>query len=142
MSTPDLVRIYAPEFAAYDDPTIQPFLDLAIRGSNPAFWGSLFADAMAFLAAHMLKQSGVNADGTGVVAGFDSSVGTLTAQKDHKLSRAYANAAAAGGGGGASTPEESELMETSYGRRFLAMRKTRSGGKPGVVQVTSVADAD
>jgi hypothetical protein len=139
MSSPALVRQYAPEFLTYIDAVIQPFVDLAIRSHNAGAWGVLFSDAMAFYAAHLLKLSGVNSDGTGVVAGAGASTGAggvVVAQKDGDLSRTYASAASLSGGAGAGTAEEAELMQTSYGRRYLAMRKTRAAGKPGVVIVT------
>lgn len=140
MSTPALLKIYAPEFIGYNDAVIQPFLDLAIRSHNAGFWGSLFADAMAYYGAHLLKASGVNSDGTGVVVGGAGSgvSGAIASQKDGDLARSYGNNAALSGGAGAGTIEESTLMETRYGRTYLAMRKTRAAGKPYTVQVTPV----
>lgn len=137
MSTVALLKTYAPEFAAVDAEILQPFVDQAIRNHIAAPWGSMFADAMAYYAAHLFKMTPPN-PATGTGGGGDSGAGgvggPVTAQKDGDLSRSYANAAALSGGGGANTSEEAQLMETVYGRRYLAIRKTRATSSPGVVR--------
>lgn len=132
MSTPDLVRSLAPAYAALTDDQIQPFLNLAIKAHTASQWGNVYPEAMAWYAAHLLATGGdpveAAAGGGGAVAG-----GPLTSQKDGDLARGYGGQAA--GYGGSKDASVLDLSQTSYGRHYLTLRRSRAASAPRVVRV-------
>lgn len=116
-----------PAHAAVPAPTIQVWLNLAIKRHTPAPWGAVYDEAMIFYAAHFLEKiAGTSGSGG---SGGGSAVGPLISQKDGDLSRTYAAPATSSG----STSSDASLSSTEYGRAYLDLRNSRAATAPMVV---------
>lgn len=135
MTTPALVRILAPEYVAEDDTTLQVFLDLAAARLDAAAFGNVYAQANAYLAAHILtiaRRGVAGAAGSGAGAGQGAS-GAVTAISTGDWSVSFAGGMN-GSEGGVDTLAESSLMTTRFGKEFLALRRTRQAGRSRVIK--------
>ena len=62
----DILRTIAPEFKAVSDEQVQKFLELCVPLVSKSRFGKLFDQALALLAAHRMKLSGL---GVSVIGG-------------------------------------------------------------------------
>lgn len=106
-------RARFPEFAGITDPTAQIFLDEAIGDVDQGIWGdAVIADrATSFLAAHRLV---TELDSTG--SSTTGQVGALSSASADGVSSAYVMPENLSAG-------DLTLWSTSYGQRFLDLRK-------------------
>jgi hypothetical protein len=128
----DLLRILVPEFASvvdYPDAVVDVFLDTAALQHDAGSFGQTFQIAMIYFTAHLLAS--VYPAGAGSSVGSGSSGGAIASKKAGDLSVSYG--AASGGVAGGVTLGDADLMTTSYGRRYLSIRNSRSARGPRVV---------
>ncbi len=126
----DLIRIIGDEFSGVIDATVETFLEVASQQSNAAAWGAVYTQAMSYLAMHMMAQNGL---GSGSAhSGTGSHGGGVASVKVGDISVGFGYASSASGAVGAT---DADLLETSYGRRYLALRGSRSATGPSVTQL-------
>lgn len=65
--TVDILKIVAPEFGTMSDDDIQTWIDLAEPYVSKRVFGKLYNQAIAYLAAHFMKMSGLGDTSTGTV---------------------------------------------------------------------------
>lgn len=127
--TPEKLRKIAPEFAAKDDDTLAFYLDLAQERLDARAWGKPFSTAVCLLTAHLattlLAESEGAAAGTGAAGQVTQvTVGRWSMQFGKGLSGAES---------GLDPAADGSLVQTRYGREFLALRKTRAAGRSRLV---------
>lgn len=107
----DRYRVLIPAHSGVDDAVVTAELSAAALTTNASAWGTLYTDAMVFLAAHHVQTFHVDESSvTGQV---------VVQQRDGDLSRTYANAAMGDG--------EDDLRTTKYGLRYLRLRGQVAG---------------
>lgn len=126
-STSDALAKIAPEIAARAD--VDFWLTLAAAQLDAVSFGVMYLYAVCYLAAHMATLAPLDEDDAADAAG---AAGPVTARSTGELSESYA---AVSTSSVVTTLEEADLSSTVYGRRFLAIRGTRSAGKARVVIV-------
>jgi len=112
------IKARFPEFDTIDDARIQIFIDDAVIILNIVYWGAKYDLGLAYLTAHYLALAGKSE------AGSITSVGAIASRAVDGASVGYINA----------TPDNTSdayYMSTSYGQRYLALRKTL--GIPAIV---------
>lgn len=124
MNALTLIDAIAPELASQPTSTKEVFVALAREGMSASKWGKVYEQAVAYKAAHLMTMSNVANNPLRKLNGG----GAITSVKTGGESISFANA-----GAGASTAEEASWSETSYGRRYLQLRKTRAATMPRVV---------
>ena len=124
MSSLALYRALVPGHAAVLDATVETWLELAARRHSAAAFGTVYAEAMVWWAAHFVELT----PGTGAGSSSGSTVGQILSQKDGDLSVTYANTTSSGGSGGTG-----DLTTTRYGQLYLDLRNSRAAMAPGVV---------
>lgn len=82
-ASPSLVRQVAPEFAGLLDPALQAAIDRAAKRVSASYFGELYDEAVALLAAHLLKV-------TPTSAGSSTAAGPVTGRSAGGLSESYA----------------------------------------------------
>jgi len=118
--TPTTFKVRFPEFGPIADPRIQLFLDDADLVLNESFWGDKYDLGIAYYTAHYL-QIGIEAEN-----GNSGSSGPIVSQSVDGVSIAF---------GQANTPtDQSDIQyaSTSYGQRYLALRKSLGSGAMSV----------
>lgn len=126
-------RLLAPEFDSVSDDDVGSWLELASLQHTAVAFGNMFGPAMAYFAAHLMKQSGLDdvLEIGAVDGGSTSAAGSPTSRKAGDLSIGYGAAAIATMK--AKTVGDAELMETRYGRRYLQIRGTRAARSMRVI---------
>lgn len=104
----DLVRFFAPEFDALDDATIDTAIGLAAQRISARAFDTLYPQAAALMAAHILAKSRSMATLQGVT-------GAVTSVRTGDL---QISAAVVGG----LTGSDAALATTPYGEQFLTLR--------------------
>jgi len=97
----------APEFATKDDSVVQVFLDRAALYLSESVFGTLYDTAVLYLAAHMMT---ITFRGSG-------DAGKIVKKKVGDIEVQYSNNSAKGAA--------ETLSETSYGREFMRIRRTK-----------------
>lgn len=127
-----LFRDLAPLLCEESDSRVCTYIEMAAQRLTASCWGQVYQQALIFYAAHLLQKSpspdttlGRAAAGEGEVAG------PVASRKAGDVAVSYANNASANGGGSTSNTDR-DLLDTHYGRQFLALRDTRACGMPGV----------
>jgi hypothetical protein len=116
MATLELYRQLIPNHAVVIDDVITPWLTAGIKALSSETFGTLWPEAVVLWAAHNVQESpGSGAPG----APSAGQAGPLISQRDGDLSRTYAQPQSGSQG---LDPQAEEMMRTSYGRRFLALR--------------------
>jgi hypothetical protein len=118
-----LLEQIAPQFEG--DARAEVYLELAASVHTASVWGSAFSYAMALYAAHLLTQADRAA------AGLAGTSGPVTSKTAGDLSESYGNSAAG------QVAADAELAETSYGRQYIQIRKSRSVTAPTAIGVDS-----
>ena len=114
---PAIVVEVAPEFAA--DTRLASFLAKAERAHSIAPWGAVYADAMAYYAAHLLTRQKETAAASSAAA---ESAGGVTSRSAGDLAEGYGDASA----GGTTVPDaDVDLRTTRYGLAYLRLRGSR-----------------
>ncbi len=124
-----LIRAIAPDLADVDNATLETFVELAAQRISQSVFGHVYAQAVAYLAAHLavLSQRAALAAGAGVVGG-----GPIAGVTTGGLSvsfGAHSTTAASGLG-------DESLKTTAYGLEFLALRASRAATKGFLVRPT------
>lgn len=104
----DLVRFFAPEFDSLPDATIDTAIGLAAQRISARAFDTLYPQAAALLAAHILAKSRGDATAFGVT-------GAVTSVRTGDL---QISAAAVGG----LTGSDAILATTPYGEQFITLR--------------------
>lgn len=108
---PASFKIRFPEFDSVADARIQLFIDDAVIVLNSVYWGDKYDLGLHYLTAHLLTL------GTKTEAGSSTSVGAIASRAVDGASVAYTNVQPTDVG-------DAYYMSTSYGQRYLALRKT------------------
>lgn len=113
------LKVRYPEFAAVPDATVTMILDEAIRDVGPSWIEDDRAAAQMALAAHWLATQG-GAGGT-VTAGSTSfqTAGPVSRVKVGDVETTFGT----GGSSGGSSGSAGDYRSTSYGQRFLQLRR-------------------
>lgn len=122
----DLVDFIAPNLVS-DTTRRDTAIDMATRfvGATSAKWGSVWNDAIANLAAHLLAVY----DPDGAISGSGGGAGPITQQKTGDWSVSYAAPSSSGG-----ATSDGSLSQTPWGREYLRLRNSRAKGKMTVIQ--------
>ena len=126
MSSVATFQSLIPEYASAAEADIEVWLEVAASLHTASRWGSVYATAMCFYAAHCMKSLGYGLAAPGSVAGAS---GAVTSRKKGDLAESYGD----GGASKAATASDAELMTTAYGRRYLAIRRSRASGRAGIL---------
>lgn len=113
----DVIAI-APEFAGMDDAQIEPFIEIARDFVNETTWGSKAANGIRYLAAHLVKTLGIDADDA---TGNTDATGPITSERVGDLSRSYGSALS---NAAHASLSDQMLATTRYGQVFVMYRKT------------------
>lgn len=135
MTTPATVRALAPEYAAETDEVLMTYLDFAAQRLDARAFGGVYAQAVAYLAAHILtiaRRGVAGGAGGGAGAGQGAS-GAVTAVSTGDWSVSFAGGLN-GSEGGVDTLAEASLMTTRFGKEFLALRRTRAASRSRVIK--------
>jgi hypothetical protein len=124
-ATRDLLRTLCPDVAGETDDRIDTFLTVAAQRLNPPCFGALFQQATIYLAAHLLLRSPAGGTGGAAVGGLGG--GPVTSRKTGDEAISFGSPAAATGTVALS---DADLLETHYGKQFLAIRDTRACSAP------------
>lgn len=122
----DMFDAIAPELA--DSDRRDTFLELAAARLTSGRWGSMYVQAVCYLAAHMLTLSPAADDGSGA----SRAAGPVTSKGAGDLSIAYGSVSP-----GTISMSDAALLTTPYGREFLAIRNTRSQATAGIITLGS-----
>ncbi len=124
-TTRDLLRILCPDVAGETDDRIDTFLTVAaVRLDAPCF-GALFEQATIYLAAHLLLRNPAGGTGGAAVGGLGG--GPVSSRKTGDEAISFGSPAAATG---SVALGDADLLETHYGKQFLAIRDTRACAAP------------
>lgn len=106
--TPAIIREVLTEFAEVSATRIQLFLDFAATQINVCAWGNKADQGLIYLTGHFLKLDLDNANG-GAAAGPVSQEAVGQVSASYQIGESFS---------------DSEFGVTSYGRRYLELRKT------------------
>lgn len=123
-----IFREIATEFSAVADATVENWIERASNRHTAASFGAaaVFAEAMAYYAAHLMKMQERAAAASGG-GGGGAGVGSVTSHRAGKWAVGY------GGTGSASSKfdkSEQDLLQTTYGMTYLSIVNTRSAVFP------------
>lgn len=121
MSSVALFQQLVTEFASLDTDEIEDYLELAADSHTASRFGSRYAEAMVWYAAHMKK---LDADAVIDAAAGSSAAGPVTSRKTGDNAETYANLA-----GSASTEARQFFFQTTYGRKYYRIVRTRYQGR-------------
>lgn len=117
---------YGPGYAADSRKTMA--LDLATARLPAIQWGEMWTPAVALLALHILAVSPETASGSSSSGG--AVAGPVTSRTAGGLSESYGSSSSTVAG---LTAADADLMRSTYGQQYLAMRATRAAGRARVV---------
>jgi hypothetical protein len=120
MTSLELFRALVPAMASIADATVEQYLTTASCRLCPTAFGTKWAEASVWLAAHIMYR--VVPGAGGAVPGTTGAVSSLKTG-DETIN--FATTAATGG-----TGVDSDLAGTAYGAQFLALRDSRSATAP------------
>ncbi len=125
ISAVELFKVVASELEPdpADDTIIELYIDLASETVDPTVFRKVYKQAVVYLAAH-LKAMDDRAAASGSVGG--GAVGPITGERAGEVSINYGFAGSSGNFAG----ENEGLRSTHWGRRFVALRRSRQGVKP------------
>lgn len=108
----DVLKLIAPEFKTTSDDDIQTWIDLAEPYVSEKVFGKLYTQALAYLAAHLMKMSGLGDTSTGTV-GDSMRVASVS---EGNTSVSFNTSLYAGNGA------DAELSLTIYGMGYKRIR--------------------
>jgi hypothetical protein len=103
MAAIDKFRFVAPEFAGRSNSDVETALDIASVWLDESVWLSKYETGLAYMAAHLMSMA--EREGAG---------GPVTAESVGGVSASY----------GTTGPSEELLLDSVYGRLFVALRQT------------------
>jgi hypothetical protein len=129
MSARERLRIFAPEFSAVADATVDEFLAASARAHTSARWGNAYTDALVWHAAHTMKTLGFGSgDSTSVSPGTS---GPVTSRSAGDLSVSYGTISQSGAG---ANNVDADFLTTVYGRRYLDLKARLAAVRSRVVR--------
>lgn len=114
MNALEIIRMTMTEFAEVPDDTIQAFLSLAEPLISKKRFQKMYPQALAYLAAHKMKLSGL---GKSSSIGFIGDTIGLASVSEGETSVSFSNSQAG------NTDTDSEFGLTIYGMQYLQLRK-------------------
>ncbi len=117
MTPLEAFRVVAPEFAATPDATVEGALAIVATELSASKFGSDYAKAHAYLAAHFLAWQGIVAAGS---TGGAATGGRITAEREGDLSRSYADNSRAPSAGGSFADN---MDRTAYGLEYRRLAR-------------------
>jgi len=116
----DLLISLAPEMAGVSTATLDQFILIATGVHTASAWSvGTYATAMAYYAAHLLTMADAAAASPSAASAASATAGgPVSSKREGSRAIAYASPVSSAG-----TAEEAQLMETKYGRLYLALRK-------------------
>ena len=120
MTSLELFRALIPAMASIPDATVEVYLEIASCRLCATAFGTKWAEASVWLAAHIMYRVVPGAGGT-----VPGSTGAVSSLKTGDEAIAFATSASTGG-----TSVDSDLAGTAYGAQFLASRDSRSATAP------------
>ena len=114
----DILRTIAPEFKAVSDEQVQKFLELCVPLVSKSRFGKLYDQALALLAAHRLKLSGL---GVSVIGGSSGVGGAAAGFQLASVAEASVNVSF--NTANINTGTDSWYALTPYGLEFLNLRR-------------------
>lgn len=114
----DILRTIAPEFKAVSDEQVQKFLELCVPLVSKSRFGKLYDQALALLAAHRMKLSGL---GVSVIGGSSGEVGAAAGFQLASVAEASVNVSF--NTANINTGTDSWYALTPYGLEFLNLRR-------------------
>ena len=114
----DILRTIAPEFKAVSDEEVQKFLALCVPLVSKKRFGELYDQALALLAAHRMKLSGL---GVSVIGGSSGEGGAATGFQLASVAEASVNVSF--NTANINTATDSWYALTPYGLEFLNLRR-------------------
>lgn len=116
-------RALVPEFASVSDSEVEEWLDLVATRCNVTFFGSGWTEAVVWRAAHLMKSVG-----PGASAAETGASGPVSSRRAGPRAITFANLA-----NSQDSAEEREWMSTTYGRKYLQLRRSRADNSPEVI---------
>lgn len=114
----DILRTIAPEFKAVSDEQVQKFLELCVPLVSKSRFGKLYDQALALLAAHRMKLSGL---GVSVAGGSSGEGGAAAGFQLASVAEASVNVSF--NTANINTGTDSWYALTPYGLEFLNLRR-------------------
>lgn len=114
----DILRTIAPEFKAVSDEQVQKFLELCVPLVSKSRFGKLYDQALALLAAHRMKLSGL---GVSVIGGSSGEWGAAAGFQLASVAEASVNVSF--NTANINTGTDSWYALTPYGLEFLNLRR-------------------
>ena len=111
MIDPASFKTRFPEFASESDPRIQLFIDDSVIILNTVFWGTKYDLGLSYLTAHYLTLANKSEAGSNVAKG------AVASRTVDGASVSYNRIAP-------TNESDSYYAYTTYGQRYLALRKT------------------
>ncbi len=133
--TTDLLFILAPEFTS--DTRAAVVLGLSEQAHTSSKWGTVYAQAMAYHAAHTLTMLGPLVPvGTPPGGGTGVTSGPVTSRRAGDLAETYGDAATNVSRARPGSVDTADYAQTPYGRRYLALRSSLASLAPCLVEPT------
>ena len=114
----DILRTTAPEFKAVSDEQVQKFLELCVPLVSKSRFGKLYDQALALLAAHRMKLSGL---GVSAIGGFSGEGGAAAGFQLASVAEASVNVSF--NTANINTATDSWYALAPYGLEFLNLRR-------------------
>jgi len=111
-------KVFFPEFSSVDDARVDIFLTNGKLRVSQKVFNTTYELAVFYLAAHMLATSINNENSGGAGTG---NKGAVSSEKVGDLSISYGSISSGGGSG-----SSAQLIETSYGREYIQLRKEKT----------------
>lgn len=115
MAALDIIRAVATEFSEVSDEQVNVFIELAEPLVSEKRFGKKYQQALAYLAAHKMKMSGL---GTKIGSGSIGDTIGLASVSEGETSVSFANSQAG------NTSADAEYGLTVYGMQFLQLRRS------------------
>lgn len=133
MTTLELFRQLAPDIpvSVVSDARVEIYLELVGQRLSAEEFGVLFEQAVIYYAAHLLQLAPDG--GSGGIGGGGLSGGAITSKKTGDEAIGFGSAATS-----VSVPVtlgDADLLQTHYGRQYLAIRDSRAATAPSWVGI-------
>jgi hypothetical protein len=116
MEALEIIRATMKEFESADDDTVTTFISLAEPLVSKKRFGKLYQQALAYLAAHKMKLSGLGTSSVGI-GSIGDTIG-LSSVSEGETSVSFSNSQAG------NTTADAEYGLTIYGMQFLQLRRS------------------
>lgn len=113
-----LYRSLVPAHSSISDDTVEAYLALSAQEHTASVWGNVYAQAMVWHAAHVIERT------PGLGSASADAPGLVTSKRAGDLAVTY---------GAPPGAADDELATTTYGQRYLALRRSRAACAPTAV---------